>query len=34
MADVMLVRTRIEPGKTERLREWFAELREREAEVL
>jgi len=34
MDDVTLVRTRIEPGKTERLREWFAELREREAEVL
>ena len=34
MSEAVLVRARIEPGKTERLREWFAELADREAEVV
>ncbi len=34
MAEVVLDRARIEPGKETRVREWFDELRERESEVL
>lgn len=34
MADVVLTRNRIAPGKTERLREWMAEIRSREDEAL
>lgn len=34
MADVVLTKQRIEPGKTDRLREWCAEIREREDEAL
>lgn len=33
MADVVLTKQRIEPGKTERLREWMAEIRQREEEA-
>jgi len=32
--EVTLARAPIEPGKTDRLREWYAELHEREDEVL
>jgi len=34
MADVTLVRARIEKGKTDRLRTWFEELHDRESEVV
>ena len=34
MSDVVLVAQRIEPGKTERLREWLEELRSREEAAL
>lgn len=34
MAEVVLVRQRIEPGETDRLREWYAELADREDEVV
>ena len=34
MTDVVLTKQRIEPGKTERLREWTAEIRDREDEAL
>ena len=34
MADVELVRQRVRPGRVERLREWMAEVREREDEAL
>jgi hypothetical protein len=34
MSEVLLVRRRIEPGKTERLRAWYDELEEREREVV
>ena len=33
MADVVLTRQRIEPGKTEKLREWLSKVRERENEA-
>lgn len=33
MVETTLTRGRVEPGQVDRLREWFAELREREAEV-
>ncbi len=32
--EAMLARTRIEPGKADRLRAWYAELRDREPEVV
>jgi hypothetical protein len=34
MPDVTLARARIEPGEADRLREWFAELEDREDEVV
>lgn len=34
MPDVVLTKNRIAPGKTERLREWMAEIRSRENEAL
>ncbi|WP_132057932.1 DUF6176 family protein [Halorussus amylolyticus] len=34
MTEATLVRARIKPGKTERLRTWFTELSDREDEVL
>lgn len=34
MSDVVLVAQRIEPGETERLREWLAELRSRRDEAI
>lgn len=34
MPEVMLARARIEPGKEDRLRAWFGELRARELEVV
>ena len=34
MSDVKLARARIEPGKEDRLRAWYAELQEREPEVV
>jgi hypothetical protein len=34
MPEVTLARARIEPGKADRLREWFAELEAREDEVV
>ncbi|WP_440764827.1 DUF6176 family protein [Natronorubrum sp. DTA7] len=34
MTDVVLVKHRVEPGKTDRLREWMAELRSRRAEAV
>lgn len=33
MVETTLTRGRVEPGQVDRIREWFAELREREAEV-
>jgi hypothetical protein len=33
MTDVILTRQRVEPGKEERLREWMAEIRDREDEA-
>ncbi len=32
--DVTLARASIEPGKADRLREWYAELHDREDEVV
>ncbi|MFB6146126.1 MAG: DUF6176 family protein [Halobacteriaceae archaeon] len=34
MTDVMLARARIEPGKADKLRRWYEELQNREAEVV
>jgi hypothetical protein len=34
MTEVMLARAQVVPGKAERLREWFKELQNREAEVV
>lgn len=34
MSEVKLARKRVLPGKEDRLREWYAELQDREAEVL
>lgn len=34
MADVVLTKNRIEPGKTERLREWMSEIRSRDEEAV
>ena len=34
MSDVVLVAQRIEPGKTERLREWLAEIQSRREEAV
>lgn len=34
MVDVVLTKQRIEPGETDRLREWCTEIRERETEAL
>lgn len=34
MVDVVLTKQRIEPGETDRLREWCTEIQEREAEAL
>ena len=34
MADVVLLKQRVEPGKTDQLREWMAELRSRRDEAV
>lgn len=34
MAEVTLARARVEPGKADRLRDWYAELGERNSEVV
>lgn len=34
MPDVVLTKQKIEPGKTERLKEWMSEIREREDEAI
>lgn len=34
MTDVRLARCRVDPGKADRLREWYAELQTREEEVV
>lgn len=34
MAEVMIARARVVPGKEDRLRAWFEELRQRETEVI